>query len=221
MSPALHNICFHGVGDPRRRLEPGERDYWVSRDAFLRLLDELADRSTVRISFDDGNASDVDIALDALVERGLSAAFFVLAGRLGTPGSVDADGVRELRARGMTIGTHGMDHRPWTDLAPADRDRELVEARAVLADVARAPVTEAALPLGLYDRKLLSDLARLGYTSVYTSDRRLARSGAWLQPRFSIRHDDTVETVRETALATPSRARTLALAARGFLKRLR
>ena len=47
----------------------------------------------MRISFDDGNASDLEIGLPALLERGLTATFFVLAGRLGRPGSLDADEV--------------------------------------------------------------------------------------------------------------------------------
>jgi len=35
----------------------------------------------VQLSFDDGNRSDVGIALPALLERELSATFFVVAGR--------------------------------------------------------------------------------------------------------------------------------------------
>src|SRR5207249_4098380 len=35
------NICFHGVGTPRRELEPGEDVYWISEDAFRRILDEI------------------------------------------------------------------------------------------------------------------------------------------------------------------------------------
>ena len=88
----------------------------------------------MRITFDDGNRSDVDVALDALRERNLQATFFVLAGRLGSRGSVDADGLRALDSDGMTIGTHGMDHRPWRRLAPLDRERELVGARERIAE---------------------------------------------------------------------------------------
>jgi len=172
------NVCFHGVGTPARELEPGEAPYWVSEDSFHAILDELASWPSVRISFDDGNASDVQIGLPALVERGLRADFFVLAGRLGTAGSLDRDAVRELRENGMTIGSHGMAHRSWRAMAPSTRDAELVAARARLAEAAGAPVDAAACPLGRYDRRLLADLRRLGYHRVFTSDRRPARSGA-------------------------------------------
>src|SRR5215510_10937302 len=102
------NILFHGVGTPQRELEPDEEHYWVSEDRFRSILDELAVISGVRISFDDGNASDAEIALPALLERGLRADFFVLAGRLGATGSLDDDDVRQLARHGMNIGSHGM-----------------------------------------------------------------------------------------------------------------
>jgi hypothetical protein len=92
------NLNFHGIGTPTRSLEPGELQYWIDRDSFLAILDEFHYRMDVRLSFDDGNASDVDVALPALAERGMEADFFIVASRLGKPGSVDTDGVRALVA---------------------------------------------------------------------------------------------------------------------------
>src|SRR5699024_7169464 len=106
-----------------------------------------------------------------------------LAGRLGAPGSLGPADLRDLVAAGMTVGSHGMDHVPWRRLTPAGVDRELVDARERLSEAAGAPVLDAALPLGRYDRATLGHLRRLGYRSVHTSDRRRAREGAWLQPR--------------------------------------
>ena len=106
----------------------------------------------------------------------------------------------------MRIGSHGMDHRPWRGLDDRELDRELVEARDRLAAVAGAPVDQAALPLGRYDRRLLRRLRRLGYARLHTSDRRWARAGAWLQPRFSLRRGDTVDSVRREMLTRASPA---------------
>ena len=215
------NVCFHGIGTPRRELEPGEDEYWVGTDTFLAILDELTTWPSVRLSFDDGNASDVEIGLPALVERGLPADFFVLAGRLGAPGSLDGRAVRRLREHGMTIGSHGMAHRPWRGLDPAARREEFVVARECLASAAGAEVDLAACPLGRYDRRVLADLRRLGYRRVYTSDRRPARSSAWLQPRYSVRHDDTPGSLRAGVLATPPLPRRVRLSTTGLVKRLR
>jgi peptidoglycan/xylan/chitin deacetylase (PgdA/CDA1 family) len=215
------NLCFHGIGTPTRPLEPGEDRYWVGTDQFDRLLDEAMTHPDVRLSVDDGNASDVELALPRLLERGLTATFFLLAARIGTSGSVDADGVRALRDAGMTIGSHGMDHRSWRGMAPDVERVELALAARQLTELAGQPVTQAACPLGRYDRRSLRALRRHGYTRVFTSDRRRARPDGWLQPRFSALRDDTAGTLRQTVTSHGGgpRARTRGVAQ--LLKRFR
>jgi peptidoglycan/xylan/chitin deacetylase (PgdA/CDA1 family) len=199
------NITFHGIGEPARPLEPGDADVWVSRDQFLSLIDAAAGRDDVRVTFDDGNASDVQEALPALRDRGIRATFFVVAGRLGEPAFLDASGVRELAAAGMEIGCHGMRHRRWRGLGDPDLREELVEAKAVLEEIVERPVTEAACPFGAYDRRVLGALRRAGYSRVYTSDRGTARTGDFLQARNSVGFRDEPHLLeRIAALETPT-----------------
>ena len=215
------NICFHGIGAPRRDLEPGEEPYLISVDAYHRVLDAIAGRRDVRISFNDGNSSDVEHGLPGLLDRGLMATFFVIAGRLGTPGSIDEQSVRELGAAGMAVGTHGMDHCSWRGMDGPTATRELVEARDRLASVTGTAVDEAAMPRGRYDRRALGQLRRAGYRHVYSSDRAPASAHAWLQPRFSVRAWDTAESIRRQVLAPPSLPRRAERGAVGLVKRLR
>jgi peptidoglycan/xylan/chitin deacetylase (PgdA/CDA1 family) len=189
--PQRHiNLTFHGIGEPERPLDPGEADVWVSRRAFLSVVDSLAGRDDVRITFDDGNASDVREALPALHQRGLRATFFVVAGRLGAPGFLDPAGVRALAAAGMAIGCHGMHHRAWRGLGESALHEELVAAGQALEDIVERPVTEAACPFGSYDRHVLRCLRRAGYERVYTSDRGKARANAWIQARNTVGSTD-------------------------------
>jgi peptidoglycan/xylan/chitin deacetylase (PgdA/CDA1 family) len=215
------NVCFHGIGTPARELEPGEDRYWVTEKQYLEILDEIATWPSVRISFDDGNASDHAIGLPALLSRGLTADFFALAARLDQPGSLSSTALCELRDAGMQIGTHGMHHRSWRDLDPQERQDELVSARDRLAEVAGVPVTQAACPLGRYDRTLIADMRSLGYTRLFTSDRRVARRSAWMQPRFSVRCEDTVASMREQVLAPAPIKRRARDTAVGVIKRWR
>ena len=194
------NICFHGVGTPERDLEPGEDAYWITEDCYREIVEEIATWPSVGISFDDGNASDASIALEPLVQRGLQATFFVLAGRIDKPGSLATAQIHELSSAGMGIGSHGMDHVPWTSLDDRSRGRELVEAREILSTVVDRRISHAACPLGRYDRSVLAELRRLGYARVHTSDRVGARRSAWIQPRYSIRRDDTAESIRTAIL---------------------
>jgi len=215
------NICFHGIGSPQRSLERDEDRYWISKDLYSRVLMEVAERRDVALSFDDGNISDIEFGLEGLLRHELTATFFVLAGRLGHGGSLAPRDLEDLRRQGMRIGTHGMDHVPWRSLPPAQQHRELIEARQEISHAARAPVIEAALPHGSYDRRILSDLQRLGYQRVFSSDRRRTDRDAWLQPRFSIHADDTIESIRSRILAPPSHIHVLKTRSVGVIKRLR
>lgn len=190
------NLTFHGIGEPQRPLETNEAAVWVSRDRFLSLLDAVMGREDVRITIDDGNASDVEQVLPALRERGLSATFFVVAGRLGMPHFLDADGVRSLAADGMEIGCHGMRHRLWRGLDDSALREELVQAKAMLEEIVERPVSEAACPFGSYDRRVLRALRSSGYRRVYTSDRGTARSGDFLQARNSVGPRDEPDLLR-------------------------
>lgn len=215
------NICFHGIGVPGRELEPGEDVYWIDPETFGEILDVVRHRPEVRLSFDDANASDAEIALPELVARGLRASFFLVAGRLDEPGSLTCDQVRELHAAGMTIGNHGMTHRPWRGLGPRDQDQEYVAAREAIAEVIGAPVHDAALPLGRYDRRVVDRLHSLDYRSVHTSDRRWAREGHWMQPRYSIHRGDSASWVERELLRPPSPAARARGALVGTAKRWR
>jgi peptidoglycan/xylan/chitin deacetylase (PgdA/CDA1 family) len=221
MAHTVVNVCFHGIGSTSRTMEPGEDDYWISVDTFQRILDEVMTWPSVRISFDDGNASDVEIGLPALVERQLTADFFVLAGRFDQPACVSEDGVRELRSYGMTIGSHGMHHRSWRHLPAAHTTEEFETARERIAEVAGMPVTTVACPFGLYDRRALAGLREAGYDHVFTSDRRPAQPGAWLQPRYSVGKNDTAASVRAEMLEPQSPVRRLRGVAVGAVKRWR
>jgi len=208
------NLTFHGVGRQPAGLDAGEAAVWISRERFGAVLDSVAGRDDVRITFDDGNESDVSLALPALRSRGLTATFFVVAGRLGTPGYLDAAGVRTLAAGGMTVGCHGMRHRPWRALdRPALRE-EFVDAREVLERALGAPVTEAACPFGAYDRLTLAALRRSGYRRVFTSDRGIARRTDWLQPRNTVHRADDAGLLGEIATARGGLARRAKLTAK-------
>jgi peptidoglycan/xylan/chitin deacetylase (PgdA/CDA1 family) len=205
MTPTVvHNVNFHGVAEPPRVLEAGEAMVWLAKDRFLQTLDALRLRRDVCISFDDGNRSDLEVALPALLERDLTATFFVLAGRLGDPQFLGAENVRELHAAGMAIGSHGLHHRDWRRVCDEELAAELSQSRRILEDVVGAPVTQAAIPFGSYDRRVLAQARRDGgYARVFTSDGGPARRDAWLQPRTTVGNDG----VPTAALTQPPSAR--------------
>jgi peptidoglycan/xylan/chitin deacetylase (PgdA/CDA1 family) len=218
------NVTVHGVGTPPRPVDDDEARVWISVDQLEALLDTAVGREDVVITFDDGNRSDLELGLPRLLDRGLTARFYVCAGLLGEPGRLDEADVRELRDAGMVIGSHGWSHRDWRTLdwgtpEAVDVESELVHAPRRLAEVIGVPVTEVAVPFGSYDRRVLHALHGSFATRVYTSDGGWARHGTWLQPRTSIHADDGPDwphrvMVERPTLMRRARGRTLGLAKR-------
>jgi peptidoglycan/xylan/chitin deacetylase (PgdA/CDA1 family) len=120
----------------------------------------------------------------------------------------------------MSIGSHGWTHSPWRGLDADQARRELVDARTRLAEASDGAIQDAALPLGRYDRRLLSRLRKAGYRTVFTSDRHPARSSEWLQARYSVTAQDSAESIRSilTHRAGAQDARNLLA---GAVKRIR
>ena len=182
-------LNVHGIGPVTRPLEPGEDRVWVTVDQFEQALGAVAERPDVRFTFDDGNASDVEIALPRLVEAKVTAEFFICAGLLGEPGRVDRDGVQELLTAGMQVGSHGWLHRDWRRVNESEAQEEFVEAQRVISDLIGKPVIAAAIPFGSYDRHVLRRLRPARLRRVYTSDGGPASPTEWLQARTSLTCD--------------------------------
>src|SRR6056297_735130 len=110
-------LNFHGLGRIPDHVEADERPYWISVTSFEQILDEVIIRRAwgqdVRITFDDGNRTDLEIAAPYLRDRALTATFFVLTGRLKKDGYLMPLDLHSLLDMGMNIGLHGRDHVDW------------------------------------------------------------------------------------------------------------
>jgi peptidoglycan/xylan/chitin deacetylase (PgdA/CDA1 family) len=221
MAGTVVNLTVHGIGPASRPLDPGEARTWVTVEQFEQVLDAVVGRTDVRLTFDDGNASDVEIGLPRLLERGLSAEFFVLTGLLGEPGRLAAADVQQLHEAGMRVGSHGWAHRDWRRIDRSLHSQEFGDSRRVLAELTGRAVSRVAIPFGSYDRHVLRHLRRVGITRAFTSDGGRARPHSWLQARTSLRADIGPEWVRDVLDGRPSLARRARRVAGRGLKRVR
>ena len=217
---------FHGVGAVPSAVDRAEAAVWWDEAPFLRALDEIAASAPkfeypIALTFDDGNASDVEIALPALIKRGLKATFFVCAGRVGTANYLDAVGIDNLLRAGMTVGSHGMNYVDWRVASDRDLDNEIEGARMRLEDICGKAIDVAALPFGSYDRRVIRRLKRANWRCVYSSDGGLARADAWFKPRETLREapkgQDLIPQMRAKDTLRKALWRRLA----GLLKRCR
>jgi peptidoglycan/xylan/chitin deacetylase (PgdA/CDA1 family) len=188
-----------GVYDPVYSVAPGEfarQLDWLAGNGYrsLRLRDLERARGTERcvvITFDDGEISNLDIALPRLAERGMVAEFFVTSGFVGQPGRPTAADLRRLVAAGMGVQAHGATHRYLADLDAAELEAELADSKRDLEAVIGEAVTALALPGGRGGARERTAALRLGYSDLFNSEpgvNRGWRRGEYLQ-RLAITRD--------------------------------
>lgn len=213
-------LAFHGLGEPPWHIVEDEREYWIPLAWFETLLDHARGRN-VGIAFDDGNVSDLEQALPALLERSMNARFFPLSGRIGKEDYLTAEQIVQLRRAGMGIGSQGVDHRDWRTLDDAHLRDELVLSRSRLSEILGEEISEAACPFGSYDRRVLRALRAAGYRRVFNSDGSTGASGAWISPRETVAQNQPLEYWVQRLQSESGRRPSALRVSKRLLKRLR
>ena len=118
------------------------------------------------LTFDDGHVSNYESALPVLVEHGLTATFFITAGRIGDGTTMTWRQIRALHAAGMEIGSHTVTHRPPSTLDDKALRYELCESRRMLEDGLGAPVVSISSPTGFFNPRMRLIAREAGYQAL-------------------------------------------------------
>ena len=144
---------FQGPGADRYKLSPDQFAEHLDAIATARAVpalatDDGAGGPRVFLTFDDGGSSATTTIAPMLAERGWRGHFFIPTERIGRPGFVDADAIRELRAAGHVVGSHSHTHPFMTRLGDDEIAREWSTSKSVLEEIVGAPVTTLSVPTG-------------------------------------------------------------------------
>jgi peptidoglycan/xylan/chitin deacetylase (PgdA/CDA1 family) len=175
-------LMYHAIGEGSAA--NADAHYTVARERFARQVglsaraggavvsarDWLAGRPGVIFTFDDGDETHHRVAWPLLATAGATADFFVNPAQVGTPGYATWAQLREMADGGMSIQSHGLDHRVFlTELPPARLRADLRRARLEIEERVGHPVTLLA-PAGGREPADLPEVAReAGYTRVLNS----------------------------------------------------
>lgn len=183
-------LCWHQVRD----WEPADSDYnrqllicppknfraqldaivddgWtsISPDDYLKHLTTGSKLPVkpVLLTFDDSQGSQITNGLPALIERDLTATFFIMTVVLGNPGWMTKDDVRNLHRKGMTVAGHTWDHHRVDEYSGSDWKTQLVDPRKTLERIIGEPVEHLAYPFGAWDEAALPHVSKAGYKTAF------------------------------------------------------
>ena len=172
------------------------------------------ERINTLITFDDGYASWVDVALPVLESKNLKALFFINSGLLDAASSPRAahafmresllihprspltwDGAAQLQQHGHTIGGHTESHRSLAELSGEEVRIEIHSDKQKTESRLHTTVTEFAYPFGTsthFTAEAITAVERAGYVRAYTAISRFVRPlETFKMPRMCIEDDLT------------------------------
>jgi peptidoglycan/xylan/chitin deacetylase (PgdA/CDA1 family) len=227
-------LMYHEIGD----VAHAELRYTVSELSFREQLAELASggyevlstgqaiarpqgrRPRVVMTFDDGAASDYEVAAPLLARHGFGATFYVVPSFLGRAGYMTEAQIVELAEGGFEIGSHSLTHAYLSDLTDSQLQPEVAGSRLRLEQILGQPVRHFACPGGRVSRRVRNAVIAAGYTSLATSRTGVARADAdvFALPRVAMYRSNSAVEFARVCRGEGLFARRLPEVARGFAK---
>lgn len=124
---------------------------------------------TYVVTVDDGTDDGATDVLPALRHVGAVGTFYVIAGRVGTPGYLTWDQLRAMRAEGMEIGNHTTSHPHLPDLALDDEVNEILTCQVAIASQLGARSTTLAYPYGAFNDSTVRAARMSGIVAAFTT----------------------------------------------------
>ena len=169
--PAVTVLCYHEVRPDRDddcmnvKPEIFRRHIREFKEAGYTFIDVSALRKSgagsslpekaVLITFDDGYADNYNYAYPILRDEQVPGTFFVVSSTVGNENRMTADQLREMRANGMQIGSHTVNHEPLIAMSPEEIDFELRASREALEKLLGKSVYALAYPTGKVNAAVL------------------------------------------------------------------
>jgi len=152
----------------------------------------------VGITFDDGWESDYIKAFPELEKRGFRATFYIVTGYVGRKNYMDWVQIKELKRKGMEIGSHSVTHPCLLDLDKDTILQEITQSKQVLEDHLGEPVESFGVPYAFVNRRIIETALKVGYETVCISNTWLADTAAVpkIYGRYGMRRGDSIETFK-------------------------
>jgi peptidoglycan/xylan/chitin deacetylase (PgdA/CDA1 family) len=224
-------LCYHSVSDDwEHQLAVRPRAFErqlasLLRRGFRPVAAEAVlagGRRSLHVTFDDAYA-DIEGALRTLERLGVPATVFASTGfadegrPLDVPELADEaaarperlrtmswEQLREIAERGVTIGSHTINHPHLPALSDSELDRELGESRARIEDELGRRCRLFAYPYGEHDARVRAAVGRVGYDGAFALWAGSSRRDRFALPRVDLyRRDEGLRGALKTSFVKP------------------
>ncbi|MDO8525018.1 MAG: polysaccharide deacetylase family protein [Candidatus Omnitrophota bacterium] len=125
---------------------------------------ERPPQNTIAITLDDGLENNYKDAYPALKKYSIPAAIFVIVNRIGAPGFLSWDEIKEMSDSGIiTIGSHTRTHFWLLGSDPRFLADEVVNSKKILEDKLGKKVNIFCYPMGAFDAQSKKAVEDAGY----------------------------------------------------------
>ncbi|PCI71142.1 MAG: hypothetical protein COB38_06510 [Gammaproteobacteria bacterium] len=172
---------YHAVGD-EEQTAGADPYYAVSETLFCEhikcifqsqpLAMQLKDGSKINhscITFDDGHLSNYLVAFPRLLEKKLSAEFYINTNMVGTEYFMSWAQLKEMYDAGMSIQSHGHNHHYFSDMTDSEITEELKTSKELIESNIGNLVTVFAPPGGRTNKRVTRIAKSLGYKCIANS----------------------------------------------------
>ncbi len=172
---------YHAVGN-EMQIAGSDPHYAVTESQFCKHIDyigkskplalQLKNQSKITqscITFDDGHLSNYLVAFPKLLEKKLSAEFYVNSSMVGTENFMSWAQLKEMNDAGMSIQSHGHNHHYISDMTDSEITYELKTSKELIEKNLGNKVIIFAPPGGRTDKRVSRIAKSLGYRCIANS----------------------------------------------------
>lgn len=124
----------------------------------------------VQICFDDGWEGLYENK-DFFIQEGVYPTTFIIISRIGTPGYMTADQIKELSSLGFLFGCHTWSHKYLSAFDDEGLKHEIVDSKVVLEELLGKKCEAICFPMGDFSDRVLKFCVEADYKDVYASIR--------------------------------------------------
>lgn len=153
----------------------------------LRAANDNQNKTIPVVTFDDGHISNYYAAKYIKDNDFGTADFFINPEKVGSPYYMTWDEIRHLHQWGMSIQSHGLDHKYLSDCDDVELHRQLLKSKLMIEEAVDTKVTILAPPGGRYDNRVMTLSKKMGYQFIANSAPGGLKSfDDYLVPRYAV-----------------------------------